>query len=428
MAIVKTHKKENPFVIVDKTSSNDNRLSFKAKGIHMYLIGKPDDWEIYINHLAKVSTDGKDSVITGLNELFNYGYAYKEQQRGEGGKFAGWDYHIYEIPNHNPHYMKKIEDFYLKIKDIQYSHLLTKISKSIKKDNNYTVDIFEKRVLPGLEEIEAILGVLKVPPSTNVGNKPSQPKADFPNTEKPFTENPLLLNNDYILNNNYSDIKNVADENKPVLDIKEKDKKKVGRGKTSTNVSKEIYSPESNEYKLTHYLVEYISKNNPRQPVPEVNTKQFYNWIDEIDKLHRLGPIGAKDKGYSYREIKDLIDFSQTNDFWYTHILSASKLREKAVTLENQINTSKKPSPGKKNRWHYDNQRKKDEGDRNKVAENKRDEIYKGLRESKSNIEKEKIKKEIEGIKKIWGNNKSMYINRLKNDGLYHFAKEYNLI
>ena len=65
-------------------------------------------------------------------------------------------------------------------------------------------------------------------------------------------------------------------------------------------------------------------------------------WAQEMERLHRIGPPGGT-QGYSWQEIRDLIDFSQDDDFWRANILSAGKLREKCVQLENQMKRSNKP-------------------------------------------------------------------------------------
>jgi 5-bromo-4-chloroindolyl phosphate hydrolysis protein len=65
-------------------------------------------------------------------------------------------------------------------------------------------------------------------------------------------------------------------------------------------------------------------------------------WVQEMDRLNRIGPPGGT-QGYSWQEIRQIIDFSQDDDFWRANILSASKLREKCVQLENQMKRSKKP-------------------------------------------------------------------------------------
>ena len=52
MAIVKIIKRENPYIQIDKTGINDSRLSWGASGLLTYLIGRPEDWKINLNHLA----------------------------------------------------------------------------------------------------------------------------------------------------------------------------------------------------------------------------------------------------------------------------------------------------------------------------------------------------------------------------------------
>lgn len=96
--IIRTNKKENPYVMVDKFGLNDDRLSFKAKGIHVYLLSKPDNWKISVADLVKRSKDGEDSIRAGLKELQEYGYIAFKQGRSGGGKFGSTEYIIYERP------------------------------------------------------------------------------------------------------------------------------------------------------------------------------------------------------------------------------------------------------------------------------------------------------------------------------------------
>ncbi|MBO5459690.1 MAG: hypothetical protein J5981_05515, partial [Lachnospira sp.] len=75
--IIRIKKRPSNFVMMDKTFLEDNRLSFKAKGILAYLLSKPDNWKVIVQDLVKYSTDGKASVYTGLKELKEYGYYEK---------------------------------------------------------------------------------------------------------------------------------------------------------------------------------------------------------------------------------------------------------------------------------------------------------------------------------------------------------------
>ena len=119
--------------------------------------------------------------------------------------------------------------------------------------------------------------------------------------------------------------------------------------------SKELWelSPESKAVELTKYLIEKIKDNNYRARVPEtdLDNKLFNKWVKELEKINRLGPVGAKEdenKGYTWEEIKEIINFSQNDEFWSSNILSAKKLRKQIVKLENQMNKSGKSNSTKK--------------------------------------------------------------------------------
>jgi len=82
----------------------------------------------------------------------------------------------------------------------------------------------------------------------------------------------------------------------------------------------------SDEFKLTKYLINYMLRNDPNAKVPKPETTKFDNWCVNIDRMIRLD-------NREVDEIKHIIEFSQNSDFWRSNILSTSKLREKAGTL-----------------------------------------------------------------------------------------------
>ncbi|MBB6218215.1 hypothetical protein HNQ80_004355 [Anaerosolibacter carboniphilus] len=89
---------------------------------------------------------------------------------------------------------------------------------------------------------------------------------------------------------------------------------------------------------LTDLLITKIKSNNKRARVPERNSALYEKWVDEIDKLNRIGPVGGEaGQGYSFDEIKRIILWCQSDGFWKNNILSTSKLREKVIQLENQM-------------------------------------------------------------------------------------------
>jgi len=96
--IFKIHNRDKDFTQIDNNVLNSEELSWKAKGLLVYLLSKPDDWKIYIKELSEASNDGKTSTSSALKELIEQGYAFKEKIREEDGKFGGYKYEIYEKP------------------------------------------------------------------------------------------------------------------------------------------------------------------------------------------------------------------------------------------------------------------------------------------------------------------------------------------
>lgn len=99
MIIRVVHNKN--YVVMNKTGLEDKNLSFKAKGLLAYLLSKPDNWKVNINHLAKIGPDGKTSVESGLKELEENKYLYRIKKRNKEGKFE-WESIVSEIPRKLP--------------------------------------------------------------------------------------------------------------------------------------------------------------------------------------------------------------------------------------------------------------------------------------------------------------------------------------
>lgn len=97
MTLIKVqHDKNNPYITVNKSIANDNRISYKAMGIWLYAFSRKEDWEFYQGDLVNRHTDGLDSVKSGLKELEEAGYLYRYQKQNEKGQFKGWDWIFFE--------------------------------------------------------------------------------------------------------------------------------------------------------------------------------------------------------------------------------------------------------------------------------------------------------------------------------------------
>jgi hypothetical protein len=73
---------------------NDSRLSWKAKGLLLYLNNQPHGWKFTHAELIDTATDGKGSVQSGVNELKAAGYLSVDAERGDDGTVAGWIWRV----------------------------------------------------------------------------------------------------------------------------------------------------------------------------------------------------------------------------------------------------------------------------------------------------------------------------------------------
>ena len=85
--IKKIEKKIN-YTVVSNKFLNNEKLSFKAKGVFMYLWSKPDGWKINVKNITNYGTEGDKAVRTAMHELKNLGYINWIPVQG------GYDYFI----------------------------------------------------------------------------------------------------------------------------------------------------------------------------------------------------------------------------------------------------------------------------------------------------------------------------------------------
>ena len=146
MAIVKIIKRENPYIQIDKTGINDNKLSWGASGLLTYLIGRPEDWNISLNHLATVKDkDKKDKTRGYLNELREFGYCHYFEVR-KSGKIIENFYLVFEVPT-------KYEEILENLVEVPENCTVhyKEISK-LKKEKEAKKTLDNKEVLPQLEK------------------------------------------------------------------------------------------------------------------------------------------------------------------------------------------------------------------------------------------------------------------------------------
>ena len=98
--------------------------------------------------------------------------------------------------------------------------------------------------------------------------------------------------------------------------------------------SLKVFSDDSPEITLSVYLYQKILANDPKAKKPN-----YQKWAEHMDKLMR---IDKREEA----EIKQVIDYCQSDEFWQSNILSTKKLRDKFSTLAIKSGAGK-PEPKK---------------------------------------------------------------------------------
>ncbi|MGX0020961.1 lactose/cellobiose-specific phosphotransferase system IIB component [Staphylococcus hominis] len=100
MATYRVKKESGNFVTIHKGFIHDNNLSWKAKGLLLYFLSRPDDWQIYETELIKHTSDGLSSLKSGIKELEKTGYIERKRKRDDKGRLKEYEYEVFEQPYH----------------------------------------------------------------------------------------------------------------------------------------------------------------------------------------------------------------------------------------------------------------------------------------------------------------------------------------
>lgn len=93
------HRCDERFKTIDLTIIEDITISWKAKGLHTYLISRPPGWRLWHEDLVRRSTDGKASLRSATDELKAAGYLKIEMlPSDEKGRFAGYKWTVAQVP------------------------------------------------------------------------------------------------------------------------------------------------------------------------------------------------------------------------------------------------------------------------------------------------------------------------------------------
>ncbi len=154
LLIVHKSKEGQYYRSINLTCTLDNSLSLKAKGLHTYLMTRPEGWKLWTKNLFTIASDGESSVRSGINELIFHNYLHRFTKRDSKKRIRSWIYLVlpYPVKIKSKEDLKKIDsklysqnlyvDF-LKVENQVYSNK----KDSNKKDSNNNISSKEDILL-----------------------------------------------------------------------------------------------------------------------------------------------------------------------------------------------------------------------------------------------------------------------------------------
>ena len=102
---------DGPYTVIGNAAAQDSEISWKAKGLLIYLLSLPKNWNIRISELANHATDGYDSTKRAMDELLAAGYIQRGSRvRKPDGKLGDYVYLVTGVRDEMPNLEKPSQE------------------------------------------------------------------------------------------------------------------------------------------------------------------------------------------------------------------------------------------------------------------------------------------------------------------------------
>ena len=91
------HDRDNPYFPMRRDTAQDNRLSWEARGLLVYVLSKHNNWQIMLGDLRRQGSAGQNVTRSILRKLEADDYLIRRRVNNEMGYFE-WECTIYEKP------------------------------------------------------------------------------------------------------------------------------------------------------------------------------------------------------------------------------------------------------------------------------------------------------------------------------------------
>lgn len=85
------------FVVIRNEVARDSRLSYRARGLLVAILSRPDNWTVRAEALAVEGLEGRDAIRTALTELEAAGYLQRTKLQDGDGKWY-WESMVFDMP------------------------------------------------------------------------------------------------------------------------------------------------------------------------------------------------------------------------------------------------------------------------------------------------------------------------------------------
>ena len=97
MSIIRSPRLESNFSVISNSVIRDSRLSYRARGVLLEILSRPDNWRVSGDSLARAGKEGRDAILTALKELRDCGYIRTVVERLPNGTFETKNF-VFDTP------------------------------------------------------------------------------------------------------------------------------------------------------------------------------------------------------------------------------------------------------------------------------------------------------------------------------------------
>ena len=91
-------KHTGSYAVIPNAISNDDSLKADTLGVLVYLLAKPENWQVSVADVRKRFGIGRDRVYVIMQELEAAGYVRRAQNRASRCQFSSIEYHVFDCP------------------------------------------------------------------------------------------------------------------------------------------------------------------------------------------------------------------------------------------------------------------------------------------------------------------------------------------